>query len=293
MSKVLRAVLAKLRSNDGLLQSSQVTKSQRLAIEEFARQTGSVKIKPRGRGDVYVTVQPTVVEQRWRELSPEEVSELNDDVPQRARNIALSGGSKTAAHQHDIHYLLIKAVGDGVRWCSDNGHSLHVSEQTIQQGAAVLTIGDHSGLDDSWSAPGDLWLVENQALFDRLDWLPAGTEHSVIYYGGHLRNTLINWLASQSRTRRLWFFPDYDGVGLHNYLRLKLRLKEGVQFWLMPNWQHKLEKFGNNQLWCSTQHDFRAVDKHLKQVQIEPEVLDLIYAMQNKGCALEQEAVWL
>lgn len=31
-------------------------------------------------------------------------------------------------------------------------------------------VDDQAG--NSWSTDGDLWLVENQALFDRLDWMP-------------------------------------------------------------------------------------------------------------------------
>ena len=293
MSRALRAALAKLRTSDGMLPSSQLTKLQRTAIEEFIRCTASVQIKPSGRGVVYVTVQSGVVEQHWRKLSPDVESALNTDLPQRARNIGLSGSSKSAAHQHDIHYLLIKAIGEGVRWRNTNGQFLNVSEQTQQQGASIITIGEHSAVNDNWMAPGDLWLVENQALFDRLDWLPAGNEQSIIYYGGQLRNTLIHWLSSQPRARRLWFFPDYDGVGLHNYLRLKQRLTNGVQFWLMPNWRDKLALFGNNELWCDTQRDFNAATQYLHKVQPEEGVLDLINAMKNQGVALEQEAVWL
>ena len=40
-----------------------------------------------------------------------------------------------------------------------------------------------------------LWLVENQALFDRTDWLPEGTQASLLYYGGQLDGRLLSWLG--------------------------------------------------------------------------------------------------
>ena len=44
-----------------------------------------------------------------------------------------------------------------------------------------------------------LWLVENQALFDRTDWLPEGTQATLLYYGGQLDGRLLSWLGHRPR----------------------------------------------------------------------------------------------
>jgi hypothetical protein len=301
VSQRLRAALGKLRQAETALAGSALTPAQRRALEAFASQTGSVQMRPGGRGVVFVILQPAIVERHWRDLTPIDAQALPDDLPDRASNIAGTRSSKGAYHRHGRHYLLLKAGPGEVTWHNDAGHRLDLRHATDQQGAGVLTI--ETG--NTWRAPGPLWLVENQALFDRLDWLPQEHEASVIgssiaYYSGQLPTGLIDWLAERPRTSQLWCFPDYDGVGLLNYARLKARLGDGVRLWLMPDWQTRLARFGSNALWRETAREFHAAEQRLHSLEDDPESLEddrevqaLIRAMQARGLALEQEAVWL
>ncbi|XSG85119.1 MAG: DUF7281 domain-containing protein [Methylohalobius sp. ZOD2] len=293
MSRALRAALGKLyRAEDGRLAGSQLSSAQRKALDAFARQTGSVQIQPRGRGVFYRIVQPTVVERHWRDLTPIDADELDADLPKRAGNISRARSSKRSLHSHDLHYLLLKAAGP-VQWRDGTGHRLDLGLATVRQGAAVLAIDNDMRKDGGWHTTGTLWLVENQALFDRLDWLPDRTHASVAYYGGQLRNGLIEWLAARPRAVRVRFFPDYDGVGLLNYARIKERLGDAVQLWLMPAWESRLRRYGNAELWQGTAREFEAAQRRLTGLVLEPEVLELIRTMQSLGMALEQEAVWV
>lgn len=146
---------------------------------------------------------------------------------------------------------------------------------------------------DGWHSAQPVWLVENQALFDRLDWLPPGAHGSVVYYGGQLSNLLLDWLAQRPRTTRIMFFPDYDGVGLLNYCRLVEKAQSECEFWLMPGWRDLLGKYGSNSVWQNTLEEFNAALARLEQHGMPPELSQLCQALSMHGLALEHEAVWL
>jgi len=130
--------------------------------------------------------------------------------------------------------------------------------------------------------------VENQALFDRTDWLPVGTQATLLYYGGQLDGRLLAWLGQRPRASRVVLFPDYDGVGLANFARLFAQLGDTCECWLMPDWQSKLARYGSQRLWQDTLREFTSAVPQL------PDYLGpLTEQMRQSGRALEQEAVWL
>jgi hypothetical protein len=286
MSKALTGALEKLRRN-GRVAASALTKDQKTALADFARRTGCVQETVAGRGTIYRVLNEKALDTYWRQLRPRQEDELPDNLPQRAFNIATSRDSKSADPGHDTYYLLLKSTGTGVSW--SNGHAtLDLSASSNNYGAAALGITT----DDDWTSEQALWLVENQKLFDRLDWLPPGTTASVAYYGGQLNNLLIEWLSRASRTKQVILFPDYDGVGLLNYARLKSKLGKKCSFWLMPGWKNLLKEFGNNRIWLDTFGDFKSANHRLQEID-NPELQQLMSEMQKQALALEQEAIWL
>lgn len=292
MSRALRVALDKMiGSQDGKLAGSKLTEAQRTALNQFMRQTAAITHQTSGRGVIYLIKDRVTVERHWREIAPSRVDELEANLPSRAANIAQSRMSKSAAHRHECYYLLLRAVGNA-NWYTDKGDSFEMQVVTDKLGAAVLTIG--GACEQSWHTTGQLWLVENQALFDRLDWLPDDSNTTVAYYSGHLQKRLIDWLALRKRASGIWLFPDYDGVGLSNYLRMKQVLGSNVKFWLMPNWQQRLLRYGNNKLWQDTAREFKAtVPILLPMIYDELELCLLLETMQQTGLALEQESIWL
>lgn len=282
--QALRAALLKLQSKSPL-PASQFTPAQRSALDRFARQTGAVVCQRQGRGDVYGVGDQTLFATHLVELSPQVEPTTTEQLPLRAQHIAHARSSKAREHQHSSYYPLLKAVGDSVTWREgQRGKELALSALTDDFEAAALRIQP----DDEWHTEQALWLVENQALFDRTDWLPLGTRASLLYYGGQLNSKLMAWLGKRPRASRVILFPDYDGVGLANFARLYAILGEGCECWLMPSWQSKLERYGSPQLWRDTLPQFTAAVDQL------PEYLHaLTMEMQKSGIALEQEAVWL
>ena len=282
--QALRAALLKLHSK-GSVPASQFTPAQRNALDRFARQTGAVSCQRQGRGDVFGICDQAVFETHVVELSPQVEPSVAEQLPLRAQHVAHARNSKARQHQHDSYYPLLKAVGDAVSWFEgEHGAELALSAFTRNLGAATLRIQP----DDAWHTDQALWLVENQALFDRTDWLPAGTHATLLYYGGQLDGRLLSWLGQRPRASRIILFPDYDGVGLANFARLYEVLGDACECWLMPQWESKLARYGSNRLWRDTLRYFIGAVDHLPDY-----MRDLIEQMQRSGLALEQEAVWL
>ncbi len=284
MDRALRAALHKLHDHQSL-PASQFTTAQRSALDRFARQTGAVTCQRQGRGDVYRVNDPQVFALHLSGLSPQVENPVTDDLPLRAQHIAYARDSKAGKHNHKFYYPLLKAVGDEVYWRQgERGNELALSQHTQLFRAATLCMETK----DSWYSEQPLWLVENQELFDRTDWLPEGTNATVLYYGGQIDGRLLAWLGHSPRASRTILFPDYDGVGLSNFARLYAQLGDACEFWLMPDWQRKLARYGSQQLWQDTFREFTCA------VQQLPDYLSpLTDQMRKTGLALEQETVWL
>ena len=284
MDRTLRAALLKLHGQQAL-PASQFTAAQRSALDRFVRQTGAVSCQRQGRGDVYRVSDPQLFDIHLSALSPQVGMLTTDDLPLRAQHIAHARDSKARNHQHECYYPLLKAVGEKVFWRQGaHGSELPLSQLTHHFGAASLRI--ETG--DTLQSEHPLWLVENQALFDRTDWLPVGTQATLLYYGGQLDGRLLAWLGQCPRASRVVLFPDYDGVGLANFARLFAQLGDTCECWLMPDWQSKLARYGSQRLWQDTFRDFASAVAQL------PDYLSPLTAqMRQSGLALEQEAVWL
>jgi hypothetical protein len=284
MDTILRAALHKLRERQALA-ASDFTSAQRQVLDRFGRQTGAVQCQRQGRGEVYRVVKAQLLEQHLRALSPQFEMAATDDLPLRAQHIAFARDSKARGHQHDSYYPLLKAVGESVIWRhAERGCEHDLSRLSQDFGAASLRLER----EDTWQTLQPLWLVENQALFDRTDWLPAATQATVLYYGGQLDGRLLAWLSAKPRASRVILFADYDGVGLANFLRLHQALSGACTFWLMPDWDSKLMRYGNSRLWRATLREF----PH-PSIQLPDDLRPLAERMQELGLALEQEAVWL
>jgi hypothetical protein len=282
--QALRAALLKLQGKSPL-PASHFTPAQRSALDRFARQTGAVNCQRQGRGDVYGISDQAVFGAHLVELSPQLEPAVAARLPLRAQHVAHARNSKARHHQHDSYYPLLKAVGDSLTWrAGGSGAELALGALTRDFGAATLCIQP----DDAWRSDRALWLVENQALFDRTDWLPEGTHATLLYYGGQLDGRLLAWLGQRPRASRIILFPDYDGVGLSNFARLYEMLGDACACWLMPQWERKLERYGSKPLWRDTLPHFNGAVNRLPAC-----MRDLTEQMQRSGLALEQEAVWL
>ncbi len=290
MSQVLVKALTRLiEVYPDSIAGSTLTPSQKTQLEEFSRKTQSVQVTPKGRGVVYGILDMDVVKVTLEQLAPNQ--NVSPSAPQRAVNIASTRSSKLGRVCHDVTYLLAKTVANPL-WESSEGPTEHFNVATEEFGVFSLEVGGEK--NSVLNTHHSIWLVENQALFDRLDWLPNNEPTTVIWYRGQLHNKLIDWLSAPERAPMVYFFADYDGAGLNNFRRLNEKLKDRAEFWMMPTWKELLNRYGQNQLWVDTAREFDSFERNSQRLLEQSPVLrELVTEMKRQGLALEQEAVWL
>ncbi|EHH0804546.1 hypothetical protein QTG64_001926 [Vibrio vulnificus] len=290
MSQPLIAALKRLmNAHPEAIAASTMTTAQKRQLDEFCRKTHSVRMTPSGRGVAYRIEDLAVVTVTLQQLSPHQ--DLPLSIPARAANIASTRSSKQGRITHDVTHVFIKTRGQP-NWSDGDRPTEQLQRASEEFGVTALEIGGDK--NHSLYSKHPIWLVENQELFDRLDWLPTSEPTSVIWYRGQLHNKLIDWLAAPQRSPFIYLFADYDGVGLNNYRRLKERLGERATFWLMPNWRTLLTRYGQNKLWIDTAREFESFERNAGQwLEQENELKALVQAMKRQGLALEQEVVWL
>lgn len=290
MSQPLIAALKRLmNAHPDSIAASTMTTAQKRQLDEFCRKTHSVRMMPSGRGVAYRIEDLAVVTVTLQQLSPHQ--DLRLSIPPRAANIASTRSSKQGRITHDATHVFIKTQAQP-NWYERDMPTEQLQRASEEFGVAALEIGGDK--NHSLYSKHPIWLVENQELFDRLDWLPTSEPTSVIWYRGQLHNKLIDWLAAPKRSPLIYLFADYDGVGLNNYRRLKERLGERATFWLMQNWRTLLTRYGQNKLWIDTAREFESFERNAGQwLEQEDELKALIQAMKSQGLALEQEVVWL
>jgi len=288
MNRSLREALIKLEDSGGECLGSRFTLSQKRVLDEFLRRTACVTKLRQGNGFVYRISNSPVFEQHLGELRPDAGS-ANQAHPVRAQNLAFTRSTKGRKNLHEASYRLLKATIPGVTWQCD-GEALDLWHLTCIAGALAIDI---SQMDSSLATDSTLWLVENQGLLDDTSWVPDGLHGSVLYYQGQVSERLVEWLLGKKRSPRILIFPDYDGVGLENYARLRKALGEDIELWLMPDWKRKLERYGNSEVWRNNLKYVANAEENLNLRQEPEEVLELIQALKLSGKALEQEAVFL
>lgn len=288
---VLSEALKCLLNSDQPLTASSFTPSQRIHLDQFSRETRLIERNSQGRGTVYKVIDRHSLVSYLRQLHPLDDESLLMELPARSRNIGKDRNSKTGQTSHESCYLLMKAWDANVVWESEKT-IMFPSELTERFGVAALRIGAGQG----WQCNSPLLLVENQALFDRCDWLPLNFKGCLAYYAGHLSDLLLLWFSAQKRSENVILFPDYDGIGLSNYVRLldALHPETTLHFYWLPNWEDKLVIFGNSDTWSKSRVHFEnAIAKLSAKNALNDDFIKLARLSQHHGKALEQESIWL
>jgi hypothetical protein len=289
---VLTDAIKRLLENSDTLKQSDFPQQQRKALEVFSRNTRLIEIVKEGRSTVYRVRNRLALQSYFQQIHPLNESDLPEDLPNRSLNVGINRNSKKGKSGHQSLYLLMKAWAEGVVWQEEDQSTLPVTNATQQFGAAALQVN----LAQKWSCNRSLLLVENQALFDRCDWLNASFDGCMIYYAGQISDLLLQWFSLHQRSQHVVLFPDYDGVGLSNYVRLAQAIHPDttLEFYWLPNWQDKLVKFGDTEIWTHTRTQFEnAFDKLRASGLLDERFQELAHLSQFHGKALEQESIWL
>lgn len=274
----------------GSIPRSEVPKGIQKKLEDWGERTGCLRLVREGRGAALRVVSPEVLQSELSRLRSDEDHSLS---PLRAQNLARYRDTKVGSSGNDCVYYLLKGVGKGIQAATGRGKgAVSLSDITQALGCATLALTGRE--TPGWVCSEEILLVENQAVFDDLSWLPEGWRGLVLYYQGELSSRLIAWLA-RSQFQRVTLFPDYDGVGLQNFARLRESLPHCQWYW-HQGWEVALERFGNPSLWGRGEQRKR-VDDLWARFEAEgwpdPQVRNLVERMRRLGVMLEQEWVLL
>jgi hypothetical protein len=204
---------------------------------------------------------------------------------------ALSSKAKAVALHGNAHrgkdnslLLLLSSASAHVIW-TNGKESLNVTDHVAKYGIASLLV--YPG--DNWITNQPIALVENQDLvfnarnyFERMD-----IEGCVLYYSGWLSNKLLCWLNEKTRAPSYLIMPDYDLVGIKNYLRAKQSLGDIVDIYIPSNLAMMIKKYGDAKKLESM------TDRTAIETSEDKKALELYRLLLDCGKGIDQESLML
>jgi hypothetical protein len=218
-----------------------------------------------------------------KELIDDNSVVLSADTPNRAASIAEHGDSKSGKPL-DTHLLQFRSRHEGALLRVGD---VEFDPQLLTKMGGSLGILQSNINPKPLSYPGKLYLIENMECWAHAeDYLP----HDGLYlrYEGWLSERMINWLGLQQFSE-IVLSPDYDLVGLHNWLKIK-SIISGSKLHFPNNFELLIKKHQAIHLWKKQQGYLEKVCELLGQYSDEKAAL-WFEKMATYGCCLEQEAL--
>lgn len=205
------------------------------------------------------------------------------NAPSRIAGVAQFRNSKS----------LLSDTSEIVNLRSWSQNALTISGSHTQAADATRMHGLFSFLldpDRPYSLNGVCALVENPAVFTHIEHLKLGIDLA-IYYHGRVTNRLLNWLKeSHTKDCRFLHLPDYDPVGLTEYIRLRNQLGDRLQLHLPKDLAERFAKFSDASILRKTKN--LATLKHVRESPLH-EVQKVVKHIDRHNAVLEQEALFL
>lgn len=269
-----RNCLIKLKEA-GRLTSSQVPKSAAKEINQIKDQ-GFIDWERSGRGGIYTI------------NDPEAIKTLLENTGYHGPTENLSSKARAVAFHKDAHkgrddtLLLMLSATNGVKW-QNNGVSVDIFRIVRQCGIASLLIRP----EDNWQTDDPIALVENKDLLVYADryFKQIQFTGSILYYRGWVSKRTIAWLKKQ-RNIPITIFPDYDLVGLKNYLILKKELPD-INIYIPGDLPNLLTRYGKSEKLNSS------TDRKIIEQTRDADALYIYSQILKYGVCLDQESLML
>ena len=274
MENSTRQWLVKLLKQ-GRMTSSTVSK---IALPEISRikDQGFIAWERSGSGGVYTINNSSAIENLLKNTG---YHGLTETLTSKARAVALH---KDAHRGKDDTLLILLSATKDVVW-QNNGVSVNMIRIVQDCGIAAILVKP----DDNWVTHDPIALVENKDLlvhaaryFEKIHF-----KGSILYYSGWVSKRTISWLK-KLKNIPITIFPDYDLVGLKNYLFLKKKLPN-INIYIPENLPDLLKRYGKpEKLNSSTSR------KIIEQTQ-DTDALTIYSQILKHGAGLDQESLML
>lgn len=208
---------------------------------------------------------------------------LSDETSTRITGVARFRDSKTlAGDTPDI--VLLRAWSDTALWCG--GAPVPAATTTKAHGlfSFVLAPGSRYELRAACA------LVENPAMLLSFERLSLTTTMPIaLYAGGRVSGRVLRWLANVSGPGfHLTHFPDYDPVGLSEFVRVRAALGDRARLHLPSHLGEAFSRFANADL--LRREASQALLPGLRTSRL-PEVRTVLDLIERHNAGLEQEAL--
>ncbi|MES3628907.1 MAG: hypothetical protein PPP56_01940, partial [Longimonas sp.] len=233
----------------GTVAWSKVSATQRKALRPLL--DGGILIRERsGGGERLVVKNPAVVQRFADNCYPNGLVEATEAAQKPGRLSTTQGvhyfrDAKRGGQQADL--LLFRGRPGTTIQCNDI--DLPVGQLTSTAGVAAVVLNASQNL----SMCGTLAIVENQTAFLHAETL--GVNFDVALYGqGRLSRRVIDWLGSRAMEAvDVVHCPDYDPVGLDEYIRLHAQCGDRVRLHRPHNLEELLQRYGKPSLYLENQ----------------------------------------
>ena len=276
----LAKLLATL-SESSSLPASRISRRDRLRLQSLFDSSVVEEVRS-GVGRRIVVTNHTALQKFIQSIYPSGLEGIiAEDLPTRSRAVAECRDSKRASGKNPTT-LLIR--GFNVCTLHKNGSQLPVAEWTECAGVAALRLDFMTG----WQHQGTLGLVQNLETFWHIEKIaPFGD--MAIYAEGRIGADVLDWLGSTGMiTSRIIHFPDYDPVGIDEFLRIKRACPERAELYRPPELEMLFARFGKAQLL----QDSVAILSRLRK-STDADVRYVVELMDKYGVGLEQEGLVL
>jgi len=260
------------------LPSSSISKADRKRIQSLF-DAGVIEEVRSGAGRRIIVTNQTALQAFILSLYPSGLEGFAGDLPSRSKAVAECRDSKKAIGKRPAILL-----ARGFNGCAFHKGELRlpVAEWTKSAGVASLCLDAIEG----WQCRGTLGLVENLETFWHIERIAPFVDLA-IYSEGRIGANVLDWLISPGMIEaQVVHFPDYDPVGIDEYLRIKRACPERTELFRPADLEKLFIRYGKAQLL----HDNQAVLARLRK-SADSDVHSVVELMDRFGVGLEQEAL--
>jgi hypothetical protein len=260
------------------LPASSMSQKNRLRIQSLF-DAGIIEEVRSGAGRCLTVTNQAALQTYIHSLYPSGLAGFSGDLPAKSKAVAERRDSKKAVGKRTT-ILQIRGFNDFAFYKDDS--VLPVAEWSKSAGVAAICLDWMKG----WKCRGPVGLVENLETFWHLEKI-APLVDLAIYAEGRIGANILDWLNSPEMVAvEVVHFPDYDPVGMDEYLRIKRSCPGRANLFLPAELEKLFSRYGKAQLL----HDSSVILARLRK-NSDSEVLFVVELMDRFGVGLEQEGL--